>query len=337
MKKTIKGFCEKHNLSSKILPTILVLALVAIAYISFAKPSMKNVNENEAKTIAENFINAYLMEPGSKASILNIVEEYGLYKLDIDIVNGTVESYLTKDGKLFFPQALNIEEIAGDGSETDNSANTGAVSKTEVSVKTDKPEVELFVMSHCPFGTQIEKGILPVVEALGDNIDFKIKFNTYAMHGEKELVEQINQHCIMTEQEDLYNDYLRCFLVAGDSASCLASAKIDQKALGACFDKTDKEYKIMDNFNNKVGYQGSYPSFNISKEDNEKYGVGGSPTLVINGETISSNRDAASLLYTICSAFVTEPDACFETLSNATPAPGFGTATTNNAAAAACE
>ena len=334
MKKTIKSFCEKHKLTSKILPIILVLALVVIAYISFAKPSMKNVDENEAKTIAEDFINTYLMEPGAKASILDITEEYGLYKLNIDIVNGTVESYLTKDGKLFFPQALNIEEINGDN----NTANTstGAVSKTEVSVKTDKPQVELFVMSHCPYGTQMEKGILPVVEALGDNIDFKIKFNTYAMHGEKELVEQINQHCIMTEQEDLYTDYLSCFLTAGDSASCLTEAKIDQKALNSCFNKTDKEYKIMDNFNNKVGYQGSYPSFNISKADNEKYGVGGSPTLVINGETISSNRDSASLLYTICSAFVTEPDACFETLSNATPAPGFGTATTNNSAAAEC-
>ena len=29
--------------------------------------------------------------------------------------------------------------------------------------KLEKPIVEAFVMSHCPFGTQIEKGMLPVV------------------------------------------------------------------------------------------------------------------------------------------------------------------------------
>ena len=36
--------------------------------------------------------------------------------------------------------------------------------------KKEKPEVELFVMSHCPFGTQIEKGMLPVARLLGDKI-----------------------------------------------------------------------------------------------------------------------------------------------------------------------
>jgi hypothetical protein len=33
-------------------------------------------------------------------------------------------------------------------------------------------------------------------ETLQDKIDFEIKFNTYAMHGEKELAEQLNQYCI---------------------------------------------------------------------------------------------------------------------------------------------
>ncbi|MBU3941884.1 MAG: hypothetical protein KKF74_03150, partial [Nanoarchaeota archaeon] len=47
--------------------------------------------------------------------------------------------------------------------------------------KKDKPEVELFVMSHCPYGTQIEKGMLPVARLLGDKIDFNIRFCSYAM------------------------------------------------------------------------------------------------------------------------------------------------------------
>jgi hypothetical protein len=57
--------------------------------------------------------------------------------------------------------------------------------------------------------------------------------------------------------------------------------------------------------------------------------------LVINGETISSARDSASLLKTICSAFTTQPAECQAQLSSATPAAGFGTATDNSGAAAA--
>lgn len=334
MNQTIRKFFDKDKASSKITPIVLVVALIIIGFISFSPSMKKSVSKEKASTIAEEFINEYLMEPGSKASIVSVSEEYGLYKIEVDITSSVVDSYLSKDGKLFFPQALNIEEINAEEAPV---ANEASAPVAEVTNKNDKPVIELFVMSHCPYGTQMEKGILPVIEALGDSVDFQVKFNSYAMHGEVELIEQMNQHCIMTEQEDLYLDYLTCFLVAGDSSSCLASTKIDVKKMENCFDKTENEYKIIDDFENKVGYQGSYPGFSLQEADNTKYGVGGSPTLVINGQTISSGRDSASLLYTICSAFNTQPDACFSALSSASPAPGFGTGTTNAATNVECQ
>lgn len=333
MNKTIRDFFDKNKASSKITPIVLVVALAIIGFISFSPSAKKDVGKEKAATIAEEFINEYLMEPGSKASIVNITEEYGLYKIGVDITTSVVDSYLSKDGKLFFPQALNIAEINGEETPANNAASTPVA---EITNKTDKPVVELFVMSHCPYGTQMEKGILPVIEALGDSIDFQLKFNSYAMHGEVELIEQMNQYCIMTEQEDVFLDYLNCFLVAGDSESCLASANVNTKKMESCFETTEDEYKILDNFENKVGYQGDYPGFSLQEADNTKYGVGGSPTLVINGQTISSGRDSASLLYTVCSAFNTQPDACFSALSNASPAPGFGTGTTNAATNVEC-
>ncbi len=334
MNKAIRNFFDKNKASSKITPIVLVVALIIIGFISFSPSTKKNVGKEKAATIAEDFINEYLMEPGSKASIVNVTEEYGLYKIEVDITSSVVDSYLSKDGKLFFPQALNIAEIKGEEAPANNTASAPVA---EVTNKNDKPVVELFVMSHCPYGTQMEKGILPVVKALGDSVDFQLKFNSYAMHGEVEIVEQMNQYCIMTEQEDVFFDYLDCFLVAGDSNSCLASAKVDVKKMENCFAATENEYKIMADFENKVGYQGNYPGFSLQAADNDKYGVGGSPTLVINGQTISSGRDSASLLYTICSAFNTQPDACFSALSSASPAPGFGTGTTNSTANVECE
>jgi hypothetical protein len=67
-------------------------------------------------------------------------------------------------------------------------------------------------MSYCPFGTQAEKGILPVVNLLKDKIDFKVKFVNYAMHGKKEIDENNLQYCIQKEEPNKYNSYLTCFL-----------------------------------------------------------------------------------------------------------------------------
>jgi len=336
MKKFIRRIFPKEIFMRIILPIILVIALVIIGLFSFHKPTVKDLNQTEAKTKAETFINTYLMQSGSKATIKEITTEYGLYKLKIDIVSDVVESYLSKDGKLFFPQALNIEETAQQAAAAKGADATNAAPATVVSVKSDKPTVELFVMSYCPYGTQIEKGILPVLAALGNKIDFQLKFCSYAMHGEKELQENLTQYCIQKEQDSKFNSYLTCFLESGVSASCLDSTKIDKTKLAACVSKTDKSFKVTSNFTSKTGYQGEYPGFDVNKTDNEKYNVGGSPTLIINGEEISSARDSASLLATICSAFNNQPKECAAALSSVSPAAGFGSGAATTGAAAGC-
>jgi hypothetical protein len=64
------------------------------------------------KTI--NFINQYLVEPGITASLINAAEERGLYKISFKAGENEYHSYVTKDGKLLFFQAIDMEkEISG--------------------------------------------------------------------------------------------------------------------------------------------------------------------------------------------------------------------------------
>ncbi|MDA3802347.1 MAG: hypothetical protein PF488_00400 [Patescibacteria group bacterium] len=335
MNKKMKKFFGSKQFTSRILPIILIIILAAIAYLSFAS-SDETIDENEAKIKSERFVNDFLIENG-KATVKSVEKEYGLYKLKIDTGSGElVDSYITKDGKFFFPQALNIKEIYG-GEENGAPAGQQQEAVTEVSVKSDKPQVELFVMSHCPFGTQMEKAAIPAVETLSDSIDFDIKFNSYAMHGEKELNEEMLQYCLMEEQEDVYMDYLNCFLTDSDSERCLAEINVTKDSLDSCITQIDEEYSITSDYENKVNYQGSYPGFGIHTADNQKYGVAGSPTLVINGQTVKANRTPAAVLDVICSAFTTQPEACKANISTASPAAGFGTETTSaSASEAAC-
>lgn len=181
--------------------------------------------------------------------------------------------------------------------------------------KSDKPIVELFVMSYCPYGTQIEKGIIPTIETLGNKVDFNLKFVSYTMHGEKENQENLRQYCLQKEQKNKLFPYLKCFLEASDSAGCLNSASVEENKLKSCMDSTANNFNV------------TGTNFDVYKSDNDKYGVQGSPTLVINGAISQSGRDSNSLLKAICSAFDNAPKECNAVLSSATPAPGFGSGT----------
>lgn len=332
MKKKIKYLSQSGVFTKVVLPIILVAILAVIGWLTFRNPSTAGeLSIEEARVQTEEFINTYLMTPGTTATIEEIEEIYGLYKIQVDISTDIVESFVTKDGKVFFPQAFYVEEMQAESNGSDQSAPPVSVDIP----KTSKPSVELFVMSHCPYGTQIEKGILPVITALGDKIDFDLKFVDYAMHGEVEIVEQTLQHCIQKEQEDKLVPYLECFLVDGETEPCLAEANVDTAKADACVAATDAQYKIMENFNNNVGFKGSYPGFDIDKASNTKYSVQGSPTLIVNETEVPSGRDPQSLLTAICGAFDNAPVECSTSLSSATPAPGFGTGTTNAASASA--
>ncbi|MCF7820196.1 MAG: hypothetical protein K9M44_01860 [Candidatus Pacebacteria bacterium] len=312
---------------------VLFLASLSWAIVSSSTPEAKALAPEEAKKVAEEYINKNLMPEGSTVVIDGVVRENDLYKMDVNVGQGqVVKSYLTLDGSVFFPQGLVIEKEVAEN----NTPSTPQI--PENIVKADKPEVELFVMSHCPFGTQMEKGMLPVVETLGDKIDFELKFVDYAMHGEKEIQEQLRQYCIQENTPDKLNDYLACFLGEGNSQACLEETSINQSQLNSCVEATDNEYNITSNFENKKNYRGSYPEFAIHKADNEKYGVSGSPTLVINGSQVSTARDSATLLATVCESFNEKPAECETELSSASPSSGFGyNQAAGGGAAAVCE
>jgi hypothetical protein len=208
----------------------------------------------------------------------------------------------------------------------------------ECMAKTDKPVVEAFVMSYCPYGTQIEKGLIPVANLLKDKMDFSVKFCDYAMHGEKEVKENLLQYCIQTQDKANYLSYLSCFLNASDSPGCLKSAKVNTDKVNACVTATDTQYKITDSFNDKTKWiSGQFPPFDVQKDLNTKYGVQGSPTLVVNGVIMEGvSRDSESMLKAICATFKTAPAECSQTLSSAAPSAGFGYSTTDSASTATC-
>ncbi|MFH1181660.1 MAG: hypothetical protein V1702_01760 [Candidatus Woesearchaeota archaeon] len=324
---------RKTALWQLIAAAFAVLFIIAIYTHGFsssaAQPSQ--LSKDEAATKVIDYINKNLLAEGVTAKLNSVKEENGLYFINMTISGQTFASYASKDGELFFPQAFDttVKITQPETQPEDTPSGT---------TKSDKPKVELFVMSHCPYGTQAEKGILPAVEKLGNKIDFSIKFVYYAMHGDKEVKEQMNQVCIMNEQKDKFFPYLKCFLNSSDGAGCIATAGIDKAALSTCVAALDEQYSITANYNDKSTWiSGRYSLFDVYKADNTKYGIGGSPTLVINGAGASpSSRSPAAYLASICATFNTPPAECDSELSTTTFSPGFGYTTTDSTALAEC-
>jgi len=201
--------------------------------------------------------------------------------------------------------------------------------------KRDKPTVDVFVMSHCPYGTQVEKGIIPVQKLLGGKADINIKFVHYIMHGKKEADEQTKQYCIDKEQKNKFWSYLECFLENGDSKNCLEINNVDMELLENCIKTADTEFSITKNLNNATS---SLPVFKIHESLSIQYGVQGSPTVVVNGKTIETQRDSESLKQAICCGFTNKPRECQQSLATTTPSAGFGfqTSPQDNNAPASC-
>ncbi|OGJ12663.1 hypothetical protein A3K82_02240 [Candidatus Pacearchaeota archaeon RBG_19FT_COMBO_34_9] len=315
---------EKIRENPWILSTFVCSALVIILLVSmFAGNFTGNVisSNNAGEKVLD-----FFTDLGYEGLIISSVKEVsGIYEIGLTYEGETSPIYVTKDGKNIISSLTPIESESSSETET----------PSEVP-KTDKPVVELFVMSYCPYGTQAEKGIIPVAELLGDKIDFKLRFVDYAMHGEKEITENLREYCIQKTAPDKLLEYMRCFL-EGDGIvdesyglimngnnvnSCLVKAGIDTVKLNSCISETDKKYSITENMNSGD----SYPRFNVDADLNEEYGVQGSPTLIINGIEVSSSRDPASYLNAICKAFTNGkvPEECATQLSSETPSAYFG-------------
>jgi len=272
---------------------------------------------NEVKKAME-YINEMIKGQGQSASLISWAEEGGLYKIDFKIGDNQYQSFVTKDGKYLFPYALDLTKKIEQKTE-EKETQTSQVEKRE------RPDVKLFVMSYCPFGLQMEKALLPVWQLLKDKADIGIYFVDYIMHGKKEMEENLRQYCIQKEDKEKYLAYLGCFVKDGNTENCLKEAGIDQEKLNSCQSATDKEFKISESFS-----ETGYPPFNIHKDLNEKYGVRGSPTLVINDTVLNVERSPEKVKQAICNAFLNPPDECNQKLPEETTSPGFGMATSSS-------
>jgi len=173
---------------SKNIPIAIVIAGIVIAgaiyYVN--KPGEdigKVLSSQEAAERAINFINKNILGGEVTASLIEVSEEIGLYKIKFSIEEREIESYLTRDGKLLFPDAINIaeeveEEEAEEGSEesakpTGTTIGNFSVNNEEVCKENDKPIIYFFGSQSCSYC----KWEHPIMEAVAARFEGYIAFH----------------------------------------------------------------------------------------------------------------------------------------------------------------
>jgi len=325
--------------------TKLAIAIVAIAVVLVAAflltrggsqapaasptptaPAGAKVDSDSLKIKVKNFLEAnFLAEQGLTTEIANITEKNGVYDVYTKILKDgkVVEQtsvYVTLDGKkILLGGAMDLVDA------------TPVPSPSPIA-KLERPKLEFFVMSFCPYGKLAEQGVGPVARLLGAKADFEPHYIIYgpefcsaygmtpeqccfanttlcSLHGVNEANEDARQLCVLRDFKSgfwNYVDYVNANCSLDNIESCwkdaAKSAGVNATKVGECFAKDG------------AALLAAEKAFGDSKQ------VSASPTVFLNGVVFKSKLSPEEFKTGVCDSFKTTPTECGNTLSNETAA-----------------
>ena len=299
---------------------IIVLFILMLSGLGCSGTTGSITSDQASQKLSKFIVDAGMVPEGTQVAVDGISENSGLYEVNISLnIQGQtqkVTSYMSKNGEYFFPQGMNIDDIT-----TQLEGQQQTQEQTQEVPKSETPTVNAFIMSHCPYGLQFLKAYTPVIELLGDKANLNVNFVDYLMHGEKELNDNNRLYCIQKEAAAKFADYVRCFVEDKGYETCLQNAGIDRSTIDTCIQNLDEEYNLTEIFQTS---ESQFPAYPVETTLNDQYGIGGSPTFVINGKTVSVSRSANAIKEAICSAFENPPSECDTQLSTTSEQAGMG-------------
>lgn len=306
--ENLKEKNKKKNLAIIILFAFLAIS-IALGWLGILNNfhlilTKQKISPEEAGRRAIEYINENLLRKGDKAILKKVSYDKisDLYKIELSIKGVKFTSYITKNGKVLFPEGIEIEK------------------KKKITQKTDqnkiKPEkiakAELFVMAFCPYGNQAENAIIPVVKLIGKKADIQLHYviskdsegNFHSLHGIKELNQDIRELCVAKYQKEK----LWGFIEKINEETTLAN--VDKKWEGIA-KRIGIDVKKIKNCQKNEAEELLEREYAL----NQKYKVTASPTLIINGTRYQGERTPEAYKKAICSGFINPPKECEEKLS----------------------
>ena len=171
--------------------------------------------------------------------------------------------------------------------------------------KAGAAKLDMFVMSQCPYGVQVENAVAPVKKQLGDRLEVSIhyigkgdKSNLQSMHGPAEVKGDILQLCVNKLAPAKSLDFIACQnknpRAVDNWKDCAKEIGVDQGKLSACAEHDEGKTLLAASF-----------------EEAKKRGATGSPTIFLNGKPYEGGRKSRDFLRAACDTFSADkPEAC---------------------------
>ena len=162
-----------------------------------------------------------------------------------------------------------------------------------------KAVLEMFVMSECPYGVQVENAVAPLKEKLGDALDVQINYigqkgedgNFQSLHGPTEVSGDIVQLCAAKQDKSKLIPFITCQnaapkQVAENWKDCGTKGGYDVAALESCMNSDDGKKMLSD-------------SFDLAKSKNAR----SSPTMMLDGQPYRGGRKTNDFLRAVCATY----------------------------------
>lgn len=124
------------------------------------------------------FLQQEFVEDETPIEILSIEEHYNLYRLKIDVGGQKFLSYLTRDGKLLFPDVLDLDPP-----------------RARSLPQQERPEVELFVEALSPVSSSVISTMADALDPIKEDIDIKIRYIVTPDLDEDKCLDEEQRYC----------------------------------------------------------------------------------------------------------------------------------------------
>ncbi len=296
--------CKENNRIAIL--SVLVLLVVLIGGLAFFRYYKQN---NVGAEAIKSKIETLLKDQGGEVS--EVVSDGDLFKVTI-LIGGKQQPsfFVTKDGKKLIQDVITFEEIEKQKAE----AKKQEEESNRPVPKAEKPQVDLYVMSFCPYGNKAEDTMKPVYDLLKNKVDFNFHYivtvegsDVQSLHGPKEVVKNEREACVL---RDYGKDKWFAF-VTYVNAKCGSD--------GSCWEAGAKSLGLNSVKINDCVSKDGLSLMMANGEASTEAGASGSPTMIING--ISSKvayqyGKPETYKKAICDAFNVAPAECAKVLAD---------------------
>jgi hypothetical protein len=238
---------------------------------------------------------------------------------------GQIEKYLHPLGNY---QALALggsfdptAEICDNKTDDDNNGKSDCDDATCKEAMTCRPEIkkqlDLFVMSHCPYGTKAILAAKDFQDAFGKDASLNVHFigdsnngELSSMHGQEEVTDDLREVCAIQHypKNQKFLDFLACRSkdLKADWKACTGSNGIDADTISKCADGDEGKGLLAASFKMAAGLE-----------------IQSSPTFLVNNRETFNAQDAAAISSSFCRHNPGLP-GCAKQLSGSTPEQAAG-------------